>query len=250
MKRIAFYLVFLTASLSRASAAPVTEAEVGGIVNNSRGTAQVVHAASFTTPAPATVFSQPGWATATIVGTNGSADVNPSGDVDFYQFSTSGGRAMFDVDNDPFTFDAMLFLFDGMGTLAGGSVLSLPIDAGSAADDPFLGVMPLAAGTYFIAVSEDRNFPIANLEPATTFTFWSRPDSGFGGSTSGGRAPGNSDYQLSGVDGPKPYTLHISLENVPEPSTAILGLLGLAGGIMCRALGPTNGIRRGSQVGS
>jgi hypothetical protein len=225
---------------SLANAAPVIEAEVTGTAtNNTTAGAQAIPDASFTTPVPPTVFDPPGWPTATVSGKGGGNDV------DFYSFSTAGGGALFDIDNAVFTFDTVLSLFTGAGTLIAWNDDSDPADPGSAAGagddgtdalgDSFIGTIILPAGNYFIAVSQYPNFANAIFSIATQDALV-RPDGGFGGWLVGGATPGDSSFTSNGNDMGLAYTLHISLESpgvIPEPQTyalmlAGLGLLGFA----------------------
>jgi hypothetical protein len=214
------------ASATLAQAAVVFEAEVDDTaVNNTLGSAQVISGASFTTPVPPTVFDPPGYPTATIQG-NGIG----SGDVDFYSFSTLGGQALFDIDNDPFEDDPILSLFNSSGTLIAYNDDSFPEDPGTAFGyDSFIGAITLSAGTYYIAVSTYSNFATAagtgSESPLT------RPDGEFGGLAVTGATPGDSSFALSDLQSGEAYTLHISVENVvsgvvPEPAS--LTLWGLA----------------------
>ena len=231
--------------LAPAVAGPVAELEgPGTATNNTIGTAQAIPAADFTLPPPPTVFNPPGFPTATVTGLLGSPDAL-SPDVDFFSFDGSG-RVYFDIDNDPFTFDTMLSLFNSAGTLIGFGDDSCPADPGSTTvtdlcPDSFLGVFTLPApGLYFIAVTQFDNEPTA-LNSAASFRDLTRPD---GVVDPPGRnvevigAPlGLSTFALSGeqpVDA-LGYTLHISLEGrtaaVPAPATLVLlgaALVGLA----------------------
>ena len=97
-----------------ARCAVVVELEVGGNTNSLIVDAEAISPASFAGPVPATVFNPPGWATASVMGTGGT-DGTGRTDIDFYSFSTSGGDALFDVDDAPIDF--VLSLFNGAGTL-------------------------------------------------------------------------------------------------------------------------------------
>jgi len=207
-----------------AAAAPITELEP----NNSLATAQLIPITAFTLPVPATVFNPPGFATATVNGLGSATDV------DFYSF-TGSGMVYFDVDNDPFTLDTILSLFNSAGTLLAVGDDSFPEDLGSAFGfDAFLGVFDLPApGTYFIAVSQFDNF--ATVYDQQSQPNLLRPDGADGGVAIVGAPPGDSSFIRNdggGNDTASPYTLHISLENpdasVPEPLTILLFGLGLA----------------------
>lgn len=216
-------LVALLAAPSES--AIVIEAEQNGTaVNNFIGIAQVLSASDFTLPVPPTVFNPPGLSTATIQGRGGDSDV------DFYRFTTLGGTTLFDIDDVPFTFDTILSLFDVTGTLIAFDDDSFPADPGSSsALDSFIGQVNLAAGTYFIAVSQFANFAEALDSDTLSFANLTRPDGQFGGQTVSGAAFGNSNFFVNGAQVGTPYTLHISTSVVPEPaSLALLSLGGVA----------------------
>jgi hypothetical protein len=238
--RFVVSLTFVLAISGAVQGAIHNELEVGGTTNNTVATAEAIPNATFTLPVPATVFDPPGWATATILGTGGTAIGAAESDVDFYSFTTAGGGALFGIDNDPFTFDTILSLFDSSGTLIAFDDDSPPEDPGTdSSTDSFIGVITLTAGTYYVAVSEFGNFPSEVLAGVTTGPPLTRPDGGFGGfPVTAGATPGNSSFPESGPDGPLDYTLHISLENVagggviPEPMSlvvwSLLGMIGVA----------------------
>src|SRR5262245_45674893 len=99
--------LLLSALLSPAGAIPVVEGEAPrAAANDPPGGARVIPESAFTTPAPPTVFDPRAFATATVWGQAGGPDV------DFYAFAGSG-RVALDVDDDPFTLDLVLALFDG-----------------------------------------------------------------------------------------------------------------------------------------
>jgi hypothetical protein len=218
------------------------EVETSGTPNNTIAGAEAIPSANFTLPVPATVFDPPGWATATILGT-ASHEVGFNNDIDFYSFTTLGGGAMFDVDREDFfpssdpILDPILSLFDSLGTFIGVAVTDSPQDPGSIGmSDPFLGIINLAPGTYFIAVSGNGVFPDAIAHfPSLILTPLVRPDGEDGGLAVSGAPPGLSSFVVeNGPDGPTPYRLHISLENdagrgaIPEPvSLAVWTLLGV-----------------------
>lgn len=214
-------LLFLWAT-PVALALPIIETESDGTAtNNTLGTAQAIPGVLFTTPVPLTLFSPPGFPTATVLG-RGGAD-----DVDFFSFPASGGKAYFDIDNTPFTFDTIVSLFDSTGTLLGSDDDSGPEDLGTEVPlDSFLGVITLPGpGTYFVAVSEFPNFPTA-IDACTTFASLVRPDGQFGGEATSG-CPAASSFEPSGLQpiGALPYTLHVSVESptaVPEPASITL----------------------------
>jgi PEP-CTERM motif/Bacterial pre-peptidase C-terminal domain len=210
--------VFLAAQV--ASASPITEIEG----NNTLGTAQAIPSSAFTLPVPATVFNPPGYPTATITGSGGSSDV------DFYSFVTSvASLAYFDIDDNPFSFDTMISLFNSAGTLIGFDDDSDPADPGSQSSlDSFLGVISLpSAGTYYVAVTQFANFPNAYEGGGTSLV---RPDGEFGGFSIAGATAGVSSFDANGAPGTAPYTLHLSVQNIgqvqPVPEPASLALLG------------------------
>jgi hypothetical protein len=235
MKRLIVSATVVLALSGVAHGAIQLESELDGTTsNNTLGSAEAIPGANFTLPVPATVFNPPGWATATIVGTGATA-AGAESDVDFYSFTSPGGKAIFDIDNDTLTFDTMLSLFDSGGTLIGWNDDSFSDPGSPDRFDSFLGEINLSSGQYFIAVSGFPNFPSA-LTGGSPLV---RPDGGDGGIAIAGATPGDSSFPESGPDGPSAYTLHISLENVdggtggvPEPMSltvwVMLGTITLA----------------------
>jgi hypothetical protein len=209
---------------SSAFGAIINETETNGTAtNNTLATAQAIAPSAFTLPVGSTVFNPPGYATATIQGQNGSNDV------DFFSFVSSGGQVYFDIDNTPATFDPIIALFNSGGTLLGWSDDS-PADPGSASTlDSFLGVFTLpSAGIYYLAVSENANFPTTAL--TGTETPLVRPDGGFGGFAVSG-VSAVSTYDFSGSQpGGAAYTLNASVQTestIPEPGSMLLMGAGL-----------------------
>jgi hypothetical protein len=204
-----------------ASASTITELEVNGTAsNNTLATAQAIGASSFTPNANPNVFGT--LPTVTIQGRGGN------GDVDFFSFVTKAGKAYFDIDNTQSGFDSVLSLFNSSGTLLAFDDDSLPPDPGSTSNfDAFLGSINLAAGTYFIAVSDSGNLP-NSLATATGFTDLFRPDNALGGSAVTGATPGDSTFFGSGTQGGLTYLLNISAAGagvstkVPVPGTLLL----------------------------
>jgi hypothetical protein len=220
--RVTTGLLALLGLGSPALAAPVVEAEADGTaVNNTLGTAQAIPSSAFTTPVPATVFNPPGFPTATISGAGGSADV------DFYSFTAPGGSLLLDIDNDPFTFDTMVSLFNSAGTLIAFDDDSFPEDPGTAfGGDSFIGTYTLPGpGTYYVAVSQFPNFPTA-ADCVSSGLILTRPDGEFGGRSLTGCAVGDATFPNSGLQQGADYTLHISLSAsaaaVPMPATLAL----------------------------
>lgn len=214
-------LTLLAALATVSFGSVINEIESNGTaLNNTLATAQVISPSSFTTPNPATVFSGSGFLTATIQGQNGGSDV------DFYRFSSPGGRVFFDIDNTPATFDPLVAVFNSTGTLiAYGDDSAL--DPGSANTvDSFVGALTLpSAGNYYVAVSESPNFPTTAL--TGTETALTRPDGLAGGFAVSGVAAGVSTYDFNGVQaGNAAYTLHITA--TPEPSAYLLTAFGCA----------------------
>ena len=214
--------LLLGSAATTASANTITELEVNGMAsNNTLATAQAIGASSFTPNANPMVFGT--LPTVTIQGRGGN------GDVDFFSFVTKAGKAYFDIDNTQSGFDSVLSLFNSSGTLLAFDDDSLPPSPGSSKSklDAFLGSINLAAGTYFIAVSESGNLP-NSLATATGFTDLFRPDNALGGSAVTGATPGDSTFFGSGTQGGLSYLLNISAAGagvstkVPVPGTLLL----------------------------
>jgi hypothetical protein len=199
----------------------VVEAEgAGQAINNTIGSAQSLGAGSFTINNDPNVFGA--LATASVRGFGGGNDV------DFYAFGTGGGSAYFDVDGTGGGFDAYLALFDASGTLIADNDDSFPGDPGSATDlDAFLGVVNLASGRYFLAVSGGGNTARASFT-GDQFAELMRPDGAFGGFAFGNADAGDSGFLRSGVQGQSAYTVHVS---IPTPGgLMVAGVVALGAG--------------------
>ena len=150
-------------------------------------------------------------------------------DVDWYAF-TGAGIAYFDIDDNPYTHDTTLALFDSSGTLLAYDDDSFPEDPGTEFGfDSFLGVYTLpSAGTYYLGVSRFANFPTA-VSSASFFDFLTRPDGwDSGGFTTEGATPGDDSWDNnSSYTGLVDYTLHISVEgaaaaSVPDTASTLV----------------------------
>ncbi len=130
------------------------------------------------------------------------ASIVASGDssVDWFAISHLGGRLFFDVDGAMPNVDLEIGVWNVFGALVGSNDDQAIVDPGSEhVFDPFLDFPNQAAGLYYIGVSV---FPSGQAD--------------------------NFDIGGTGFTTPS-YTLHISSELVPEPTTAGLVLLsGLA----------------------
>jgi hypothetical protein len=221
-------LLLLGAGVGRGSVIVELEAD-GTAVNNTIATAQPIPATAFTLPAPPTVFL--GGATATVLGRGGDCDV------DFYSFELNVPTPMyFDIDDDPFTFDVDLALFDATARLIAVGSDSFPVDPGSASSlDAFLGLILLQPGTYYLAVHDFLNPPNALGQGSLTFENLVRPD---GAPLAGGRAVFGAmpDATFScndpQPDGSLPYTLYLT--KIPEPSALLLLGAGVAAAVLRR----------------
>lgn len=193
----------------------INESEGAVQSNSTLATAQALSPTLFTPNANPNVFGTA--PTATVLGHGGGNDV------DFYSFTANGGTVTVDIDDDPYTFDVILSLFDSTGTLLAFDDDSFPEDAGTSFGfDSFLGVFTLpSAGTYYVAVSEFANFPNAALA-AGGYGNLSRPDGAFGGNSVSGVTPGDSSFSGGvGGAGTSAYRLEISLSDPTHPATAV-----------------------------
>ncbi len=213
----------LTASLTSVGhCAIITESGF----NDTRATAQFISPTFFTPNVDPNVFGS--LPTATILG---SLDTDDG--IDFYSFLGVGGSSTyFDIDDNPFTFDSIVSLFDSNGTLLAYDDDS-GNDPGSASGlDTFLGVYNLpSTQTYFAAVTRFPNF--ANASGSGTQTMLTTPGGAFGGTALTGATFGDDTFSNPGVTGGGAYRLNIStgiIPNtapVPEPGTMSLMALGL-----------------------
>ena len=144
------------------------ETRPGLAENNALITAEAIATTLFTAPEPGEVFERPDSFTATVHGTSGWTPEPHEIDIDFFSFSTrSTSVAMFDIDGvvDGNVVQTLLALFDADGNLIafGDDFLSNACDTGSLCEpsyvDAFIGEITLAPGNYFIAVSQEPNFP-------------------------------------------------------------------------------------------
>lgn len=208
-----------------ASASIINELEANGTAtNNTLATAQVIAGASFTPNASPNVFGM--LPTASIQGVGGN------GDIDFFSFFTQAGSTYFAINNVPSSFDSALSLFDSSGTLIAFGDDSVPPQPGSTSTkDAFLGSINLAAGTYFIAVSEATNLPFS-LATGINYSDLFRPDNAIGGTAITGATPGDSTFFTNGTQGDQSYVLNISAagagptSSVPEPGSLFLLSIG------------------------
>jgi len=183
----------------------------------------------FTTPSPGTVFGAPAGYTATV-----QSSLHHNNDVDWFSFTGAAGQsAFFDVDNDPYTVDTILSLFDAAGTLLAFHDDSFPEDPGTEFGfDAFLGTYLLPTdGTYYLAVSGYGRFPTASSFP-DPFTPLLRPDGVFFGGYALDAAPVGDDSFTGSSTEIGGYTVHLTLDSpqaVPDSNphgwVALLGLL-------------------------
>lgn len=224
MRKLRFVALIGALSAVQAFGSLVTETAAGA--GNTVATAQAIAGSAFTLPIPGTVFAGLG-PTATVQG-----GLQTSNDVDFYSFFLlTSANVNIDIDNNPFTFDTVLSLFNSSGTLIAYDDDTSSGDAGSESGlDSFLGTLTLAPGTYYIAISKFANFPTASS--GASLSSLVRPDGLFGGNAVANATAGNSSFGSSVSEtaaGGAAYNLYVSVGDatVPEPST--LSMLGLAG---------------------
>lgn len=210
-------VLVLAAAVPLSRAGVIFETAAGG----TPATAQLVDMSQFTLPQPPSTF--PFGPTLTIRGSGGGNDV------DFYRLQLANPfSAIFDID-DQTVFDPFLALFDSTGTLIAYNDDSGNDPGSSSALHSFIGVIHLPAGTYFLAISEALNPASASLSNQKILTGLLRPDGELGGYRVSGAAAGNASFLANGAEGTDPYTLYISINQIPEPSSVILLGLGLAG---------------------
>jgi hypothetical protein len=200
------------------------ETRPGLAENNTRWEAEAIATTLFTAPEPGEVFERPDSFTATVHGTSGWTPEPHEIDIDFFSFSTrSTSVAMFDIDGvvDGNVVQTLLALFDADGNLIafGDDMNQGECDPGSNCDpfpfDAFIGEITLAPGNYFIAVSQEPNFP----DPAYQSLCYDseelvRPDGKYGGNkcTGGVDAFPYPAYSLNDPSLEGSYRLHISLQ--------------------------------------
>jgi hypothetical protein len=196
-----------------------------GETGNDRASATSVDSL-FSLPAPGTVFGSLPTATVT-------SSISSPTDVDWYSFTGFAGASIYaDIDDDPYTVDTVLSLFDSSGTLLAYDDDSWPLDPGSARTlDSFLGVFDLTENDiYYLAVSSYYNFPTERYYDSSQTLV--RPDGAYGGQATPNAATGEDSFAGYGYSYGA-YTLHITnSQPVPEPATFFLvgtGLVGLAG---------------------
>ncbi|MGH7245250.1 MAG: DVUA0089 family protein [Phycisphaerales bacterium] len=197
----------LCAPACGAFAAGFNETETNGTsFNNTRGTAQFISSGFFTPNAGLDVFGA--LPTASVAGHLGGNDV------DFFSFTTGGGTSYFSTTRTTGGIDTYIGLFSSNGTLLGDNDDSTPIGPGANAMDSFLGSMNLASGTYFIAITSNKNSALASFS-GSIFTELARPDGGFGGFAFGDADSGIDSFLHNGdqLEGGE-YTLNIT---IPSP---------------------------------
>jgi hypothetical protein len=221
VKRKVFGVVMACAVLGgMAALADLAEVES----NDGFATAQSLDP-GFSLSADSEIFWDTTYWHSTVLGTNAG-----STDVDYYKFSvpTAGVTGFFDIDHGMYGVDTTLALFNAGESLLAYVDDSSPADAGSAHSwDAFLGVYTFAsAGTYYIAVSNYANFPLAY---GTGVGSLLRPDGYWGGTQLDGSSGPTTVSTGSGYYGAAPYELHASLSAIaiPEPSGLALCVLGL-----------------------
>lgn len=154
---------------------PSTVIESEGTItptNNNFNQAQLIPAGSFTAAGANVSVNYP---TATILGNGGGrdSDTGAVGDVDFYRIQANAGQLVLDIDNNPFTFDTVVSLFDASGNLLTNNDDS-PVDAGSVSSlDSFLTYTISNGGTYYVSVSQfpNRNAATGNTGAASNLPY-------------------------------------------------------------------------------
>jgi hypothetical protein len=139
-----------------------------GETGNTRSTATNVDS-FFSLPAPVSVYGT--HPTATV-----QSHIDVGTDMDWYSFTgTAEAFAYFDIDNNPYTFNSRLSLFNSSGMLLASNDNTLLPDPGSESRlDSFLFTFTTSA-TYFVAVSSsdssgtgDYTLHITNSAPIST----------------------------------------------------------------------------------
>lgn len=225
-------LVAFFASMGQAQASVIVVGEVGDTI----GSATNVDG-NFDLSFDADIYNS-----TTIGHVSIQSENNSFNDVDWYSFTGMAGNTVdLDIDygwnDNTFTVDTTLHLFDSTGTVLAFSDDS-SLDPGSISGlDSFIGTYTLlSTGTYYAAVSNFSNFAngiIGFGNPLFT------PGGDVGGNQVKG-ATGDSSFTNSGAYDSGTYTLHISTGSgdvggeIPEPTTIVIWGCGLFGVTLLR----------------